>query len=365
MKSLPINTKNKMKSLLLILPFLSLSNLWAKDFGVITNLSGHAFLFSHGKLTKELKGGDFIQDGTEVMLADDSTLSLKDMNGHHFFLAAGSQIAVFNSIVEIKSGHLWVISSNNKNSFIIQTPNAQVRYQQGQFVTSYDASSAKTQVLVLDGEAYLANSLDPQLGVTVGPGKFSIIDPTHRNGLPRMTAQVGIASYKELRSQFNNLDDAPENFTHLMRESKPMPSRAIASVKEIPSSGGKKGKLLIIKETQQRAPASFEKMSAHTHYKKLKKRVYSKRSAPVKIYGPRPSSHHIVNKTSKASSRGRVPASVSVNSAAALINELDNNFERSLKKKSQQQKRHPDHVNSLIDDLESYNKRYKKSYTNP
>ena len=176
----------------------------AKIVARVLDVKGNAFSF-YGKKAVTLKYGSKLSDLSEVMVEDGSTLSLVNAKGHIFHVNGGSLVKLFDGIVELKNGHIWV-QSNNKQRGLINTSNSVGVFNEGEFIYSFDNISGKTQLLVLTGEVKFSNAIEPELQTNIASGYFSLIDPKYENGIPRGATKVGLQSYKEMKSVFAHFD---------------------------------------------------------------------------------------------------------------------------------------------------------------
>ena len=377
-----------MKIIFIILLTLSF-NLHAKTIARVIDVKGNSFSFVNGKNAKTLGYGSQLSDLSEVMVEDGATLSVLLTAGEIVHINGGSLVKFFQGNLELKNGHLWVISSNNSLGSV-STSNSIAQYDSGQFIYSYDNISGKTQLLVLSGNVKLSNALEPNVAVDVAAGQFSLIDNSYESGLPRGATKVGLQSYKLIKSLFSNFDSLQKSKIGemIISESpkKKMAKREIASVNDqfsssnsstSPSRSMKKGRVISLKTvTSSRSPASTGAMDYYKEIKKeedkLKRPQKTGTDAPIRYFGFKPSP--VVPETvSQKSMMSRIPASVpqavapvrvpaSID-AKSLINDLKKtDFENSFDVESKKIKRHSNEVNHLIDELGTYKKDFNKNY---
>jgi hypothetical protein len=372
-----------MKILLSILLFsLSLSS-FAKTVARVLEVKGNAFVFYGKKDSRKLFYADKIEEMSEIMVDDSSSVSIKDEYGRVFHLAGGTYVKVFNNLVELKNGNVWVSSDKKTNFGVINTVNAIAKYTTGQFIYSFDNVSGKTQVLVMTGKVNYSNIVESNLSVEIPAGHFSFVDQSLANGLPRGATRIGLSSYKKVKSLFNGIESLEKtSFDKAFVNESPSMKRSIASVPSSDSSTGKKGKLIYVGgDLVSRKVASVTKeVSAYDYYKEAKKKYnFSKvkKVAPVRMFGFSPSvaapkvvakkhtavkkqNNPVVKKVQKKSVK-RLPASVETQS---LISEINSSgaFETSLQKATKSNKRHPEEVNKLINELKSYEQTYQDDY---
>ncbi|MBC76313.1 MAG: hypothetical protein CME64_09885 [Halobacteriovoraceae bacterium] len=346
----------------------------AKIIARVLDVGGNSFVFDSRGQSKQLRFGSKIYDMSEVMVDDSSYLTVLDQsdNVHHF--SGGSYAKFYNNLLEIKNGYVW---TSAKKPALINTINSVISYSSGQFITSVNSSSLKTQVLSLTASPRLASSLEPNLSISVPAGHFSFIDQSYEKGLPRRPTRVGLNSYKNIKGLFANvkgLENTKFEKT-LFSNGASSASRKIASVSPRPvevTPSRKKGKVIFLK-TAKRGPASVKKESAMDYYKsvlpKPKKKVVKKpKKVKIKYYGfdfskktkrTIKNTKVVIQPVKKKQSVKRVPASAHTR---GIINEINSAFEKSLNNKVINNKRHSDEVNQLIDELKSFKKDYSKHY---
>ena len=347
----------------------------AKIVARVLDIKGNAFSFIE-KQASELKYGSKLVDLSEVMVEDGSTLSLVNQKGHIFHISGGSLVKLFDGIVELKNGHVW-IQSNSSQKGLFNTPNSVGEYAEGELIYSFDNISGKTQLLVLTGDVKFSNAIEPTLYTKVSSGFFSLIDSKYENGLPRGATKVGLKSYKHMKNIFARFDKLQgTKFEETLWGEKPASSRSIASVIPEATQKRSRGKLIQITTYQKssRLPASVNE-GPLSYYKKLVKKdawkykpLKNNKTAPVRYFGTKSSLHKevkTIKKTAKTNLDSkkeavRAPASIQ---KVNLINDLKkSSFESSLDSESGKIQRHSNEVNHLIDELKSYKQNFKKDY---
>lgn len=375
----------KISVLLLLLSFST--GAFAKTVARVLEINGNAFVFYGKNDSKRLFYGDKIEDMSEIMVDDSSTISIKDEQDRIFHIAGGSYLKVLQNQVELKNGNVWVTSQKSNSYGLINSVNSVAKFSQGHFIYSFDNMSGKSQVLVLTGDVAFSNMVERDLSVNIPAGHFSFVDQKTANGLPRGATRVGLTSYKQVKGLFTGLKGLENtNFDKALFGNQ-LPNRAIASVPADTNSGTRKGKLIFIETNAKRVPASVSQKeeSAYDYYKSIKKSVIKKSKkaksvAKIRMFGfdhtvaPKVVSKKIkavkkiqiipvtkVVKTVKKVESKRTPASVE---KVQLIQEINANgaFESSLNKANHENKRHPEEVNQLIDELQSYDQTYDKNY---
>lgn len=386
---------------------------WSKTVARVLEVKGNAFSFT-GKTSNTLNYGSKIEDLSEVMVEDGSMLSLVNTQGQIYHINGGSLVRLFKGMAELKNGNMWVVASR-KSSGVLSTPNSVARFEEGQFVYSFDNITGKTQILVLLGDVILSNALETNLTTKVSSGYFSLVDPKYENGLPRTPTKVGLKSFTKVKEKFAAFDSIDKNKIQKMlwgQSESATPKRSIASVSEgnqdsiVPqNSYHGPGKIIKIKTIKSESGREIASVSPYSYYTEMKKKnawkykpVSNNKVAPIHYYGfflpvvkkqpevkmkmpakkmannaqvtnvkspvnvvKKPSFDPVLNKPMpKREPASRKPAAIEKSS---LIKELKaSDFENSLKKGETKIKKHSPEVNTLIDELKSFKQDYKKSY---
>lgn len=206
------------------------------QFGRVVDLKGEGFISSNGK-TREMKKGDVIEMGAEIVIEHHGQVTFTDNADHRFHLGNASSAAVSGKGIELRSGDLWFQSLNKNDTYTIKTANAFVEYTGGEAILTYDSSKGKSQLMVINGMMKLANLRQTELNLTVGEGLFSFIDNAYEEGAPRDPTPVGEKTYGQLVSLFSGIapmdKHSEEIFKgHDKKETSHVASRAVASVHE-------------------------------------------------------------------------------------------------------------------------------------
>ena len=376
----------KILSLLILMSWSS--QILAKTVARVLEVSGNAFVFYGKKDSKRLFYGDKVEDMSEVMVDDDSTVSLKDEYGRVYHLAGGTYVKVFNNLLEIKNGNVWVSSDRARTFGVINSVNSLAKFTQGQFVYSFDNISGKSQILVLTGDVTFSNALETNLSVQVPAGHFSFVDQNLADGLPRGATRVGLSSYKQVKNIFasvkglekTSFDKALFGGDEALIPTDAQTRRTIASVStDVKGPGSTKGKLIFVDApVRVRIPASVKKEGvAYNYYQKITQQSRPQKTgqvAQIRMFGfdsnaaadkkqvPLRQKAVVQLKSSQHTPASqRSPASVEKSN---LIREIgaDGRFESSLNEAIDQNKRHPEEVNQLIDELQSYDQSFQKNY---
>lgn len=332
-------TKLSSSFLLLSLSF----TVWAKPVAQVIEVSGTVFVVSPDGKASALKVNQHLEEKSEVMVEEGASITLNDYYDATYHLTGGSHLKFFNKSVQLKRGKTWIQSHNSRHPLALTTANGHVDYWKGEFITTFDQSTSRSQVLVVNGEVEVSNILDKNQKYTVLAGSFTMIDPEVENGIPRSPTKVGLAS----------LNSALSDFKQLPMKMKTEPQgRAIASVDEA-AAPVKKGEIIFMKSN--RLPASVKTGTAHSYYKKIVAKKADLTPVPIKIYGMSWTSS--VKEVSKEVPRA--PASVqAINPVMpqkiAPFMKNDHEFTESLKSHTTQQPKYSKELESLIHDLKSY-----------
>lgn len=329
------------KSSLLVL-VLVCGQVWAKPVAQVTDLSGAVFVITPEGKTHSLKVNDHVDLQSEIMVDEGAAITFNDYYDATYHLTGGSHVKLYDKSLQLKKGKTWVQSQGSRHPLALTTANGHVDFWKGEFITTFDQSSSRSQVLVVNGDVEVSNILDKDLKYNVAAGSFTIVDPDVQNGTPRAPTKVGLNSLNSALAEFKAL---PEKVTASS------PSRGIASVESAPE---KKGEIIFIKS--HRLPASV-KGSAHSYFKqKAKPKSATLTHAPIRIFGVK-SSMKTVNAVSVPAVSPRVPASVTpanLPKKSAQIGKIDQEFADSLKKEVAEQPKYSKELQSLIEDLNSY-----------
>lgn len=219
-----------MNKITLLLAGLFSFNLFAADvqFGRVVDLKGEGFISVNGK-TRELKKGDAIEMGAEIVIEHTGQVTFTDNADHRFHLGNASSAAVSGKGLELRSGDLWFQSLNKNDAHTIKTANASVEYTGGEAILSYDSTKGKSQLMVINGMMKLANLRQSELNLTVGEGLFSFIDNAYDEGAPRDPTPVGEKTYGQLVALFSGVSPMDKHSEEIF---KGHASRGVASVHE-------------------------------------------------------------------------------------------------------------------------------------
>ncbi len=207
-----------MNKILLITAFFSFS-IFASEpqFGRIVDIKGEGFISYKGK-TREIRKGDAIEIGAEIVIEHHGQVSFTDNADHRFHLGNSSSASVSATTVELRSGDMWFQSLNKTDSYKVTTANALVDYQGGEAIVSYDSVKGKTQLMVINGMMKLSNLRATELNLSVGEGLFSFVDNAYEEGAPRDPTQVGEKTYGQLVSLFTGVSPMDKNSANIFKE---------------------------------------------------------------------------------------------------------------------------------------------------
>ena len=312
---------------------------FAKPVAQVTNVSGTVFVVNAQGDTSMLKINQHLDDRSEVLVEEGGSVTLNDYYDATYHLIGGTHLKIFNKSVQLKKGKTWIQSMGTRHPLALTTANGHVDFFKGEFITTFDQATNRSQFLVVNGEVEVSNILNKNMRYTVPAGSFTMVDPDVENGIPRSPTKVGLQSLNVALMEFKKL---PDNILET-----PVPTRGIASVSE--EKIIKKGEIIYI--ISNRKPASVESKKTRLHMKKVMKKS-DETPVPIKIYGS------AFPKT-EAEIAPRQPASIqivapSVPKMAAPDLANDPEFSDSLKKHETQQPKFSKELQTLIDDLKSY-----------
>lgn len=205
------------------------------SFGRIVELKGEGFISYKGK-TREIRKGDVIESGSEIVIEHKGQVTFTDNADHRFHLGNSSSASVNGATVELRAGDLWFQSLNKNDHYKIKTANAMVDYQGGEAILSYDTVKGKSQLMVINSMMKLSNLRSPELNLSVAEGHFSFIDNAYDEGAPRDPTPVGEKTYGTLVAQFNGISPMDKNSAAIFKDAAvavhtaPAATRSVASV---------------------------------------------------------------------------------------------------------------------------------------
>jgi hypothetical protein len=350
----------KLKSNFFLALALSSAPIWAKPVAQVTEVKGQVFLVSPDGKTKSLKSNDHVEEKSEIMVGEDGTITLNDYYDATYHLTEGSHLKFFDKSVQLKKGKTWIQSLNARHPLALTTANGHVGFWKSEFITTFDQSTSKSQVLVVNGDVEVSNVLDKNMKHSVAAGTFTIIDPEIENGLPRTPTKVGLDSLNTALSEFKAL---PEKLKET--GTTPVTTREIASVESEPAEATVKkdgpqaptGEIIFISKSgkMDRLPASAE-TGAYNYFKKKLARKTKPQAAPIRFYGM----YVAESASAPIVQQPRIPASVKPISVIATPKKvatdlnIDAEFSNSFRHEKANQPNHSKELENLIQDLKSY-----------
>lgn len=359
--------------------------------GLVTDVRGNVFVV-RGEKTYPLRVGSQLQDFDEVMTETNALIGFSDYYGHNFFMSGSGHIKVYNRMIELKSGYLWLKNKKDQFDYSAQTANSILNYSEGEGILSFDPYAGKTQFLNIHGNFEFGNILQKEITTPVREGYFTYIDNELANGVPRRPTPIGYDSYKKIVGLFQGLNpaEAKDRSRFVRKQSAQTPQRtkqrSIASVPVV-QEPEKMGTIKILENNS--VPEAKQRSTVNNYLtskmKKLKTEVdnrpwrptYKKKSGvKIRVFGSRPARKRKkatksmdyeptrVNKNANSyrpSASTRAPASVNKTGFSAKKEQADP-FEKSLMNGYKKQMRHSKEVNSLINDLKNYRQDYQISY---
>jgi hypothetical protein len=337
--------RTSMKKLSSSLLLLSLSlSVWGKPIAQVVKVDGSVFVVTNEGKTSALKANDHIDEKAEVLVEEGASVTLNDYYDSTYHLIGGSHLKLFNKSVQLKKGKAWIQSMTTKHPLVLTTANGHVSFSKSEFIVTFDQATARSQVLVVNGEVETSNILNESMKHLIPAGSFSMIDPEVENGSPRAPTKVGLQSLDTALAEFKIVTDKEKK--------SPTPTREIASVSnnEKVSPTIKKGEIIFMKSL--RVPASVKPGDAHKYFKKVITKKSADQFVPVNIYGTTWSETESVLAPRAPASIQPMTPELSIKTAPVVT--LDLEFMDSLKRHESQQPKNPQDLQNLIDELKSY-----------
>jgi hypothetical protein len=322
----------------------------AKPIGVIKSVVGKTFVFSDGKVF-EGSPGMVLQDYSSLSTELGGQITIADYHDRFYHLSGSGNLTFMKNLIELKSGYLWVQAPRESFDTVLKTSNAQVLFNNGEALISYDPSSEKTQVLAISGHFDLANIENSILSERIQAGMFSFVDKDYENGRPRKSTPIGKQSYLKIVSLFNGIEPIEKNLllggkiTSYKNSYKNKESgRSLASISvPRPKDGSNAGKKIMEKE-----------LNKLNKFKKI--RHLPTHLVKINIFWPQVNNLTLTSNTSDSVKRS--PASIS----SKAINPLDDGFKKDFIDQYKNQKKHDSDLNSLINELDSYKEDFNINY---
>lgn len=345
---------NKIVAFTLLFSFKLFANDYkAVQFGRIVDLKGSGFISYEGK-TREMKKGEIIEVGAEIVIEHRGQVSFTDNADHRFHLGNESSVRVTSNTVELRSGDLWFQSLNKNDDYKVKTVNAIVNYQGGEGIITYNSGKGKTQLMVINGVMKMANLHSPELALSIAEGHFSFIDNAYDEGAPRDPTPVGEKTYGQLVTLFNNIGPMDKNSATIFKDHDrgehtasthhSNASRAVASV-----DSKKEDKLADI--DPQIIESYKEGLLNNTEGKK----VVTNKSSAIKVNKKKGTDLktvvHIYGQKTKPATKSRAPASVLDQEVPKDINTHESQSTSPVSPYSKEYKNQNRESDKLIDDL--------------
>jgi hypothetical protein len=239
---------------------LSLSfSVWAKPIAQVVKIEGQVFVVTNEGKTSALKADQHIEEKSEVLVEEGASITLNDYYDATYHLIGGSYLKLFNKSLQLKKGKAWIQSRTTKHPLVLTTANGHVSYTKSEFIVTFDQASARSQVLVVNGEVETSNILNESVKHMIPAGSFSMIDPEVDGGTPRAPTKVGLQSLDSALAEFKVITDKEKLSA--------VPKREIASVENTATPVVKKGEIIFMKS--HRHPASVKSGEAHKYFKKM------------------------------------------------------------------------------------------------
>jgi hypothetical protein len=279
----------KLKISLTAFVLITATCVWGKPVGQVVEVSGVVFLVTPEGKTKTLKISDHIDEKSEVLLSENSTMIVNDYYDASYHLTEGGHYKFFDKSIQVKKGKTWVRSLNSRHVLALTTANGFLSFNKGEFIVTFDNSSSRSQVMVVSGSVEVSNILEKNFTQIVSEGTFTLIDPDVDDGLPRTPTRVGLESLNLALSEFKST--LPQIKPEIISEE---PVRSIASVTSGPEPEAAaekkdrpKGEIIFMTSDNKisRVPSSTD--SAYSYFKQASvvPRKNKATSVNVRFYG--------------------------------------------------------------------------------
>jgi hypothetical protein len=251
--------KNKLFFTLFIL---FTGEVFADTFGFIHSIKNqNAFMVSPDQSATILKNGDFLEEGSQMLVEEGGLVIFLDYFDHKYQLSSGGLVKFNSEGIELSRGYLRVKTLGPSAKTIkIETPNSIISFSNSEGVISFDPGLSKTDVVSFDGDFDLKGKNNLANSALITEGKSSSVKNDLQMGIPSLSAKTPSKTLDKIASIFLEY---------------PTAKRDVASEKE--------GKILVIRANQpkslklhKRSPSSKEALS--------KKKPVIKR-VPIHIIG--------------------------------------------------------------------------------
>jgi len=316
---------------------------FAKLAGKVHELKGQAFLVREGK-TEALRKDMDLLEGSQIMVADDSHVTLGDFHDRYYHLMPGTLFTLREKASVLQRGGVWSQARVTRTAANLSTANMLVRSLRGEFVLTYDSASQHSQLSVVTGEVDVASPADPALRYGLAAGQFTVARPEVDDGYPRTPAKLGYESLLKVVGQFPTVRSWDAGVARAQETQASSPARGIASVSE----AAPQGQIIFMKTTlsaQDRVPASWS--GEAQKYFQLKKATRPSKAESAKV--------RVIGFQADGATASRNPASpVVMPSKDKEHRSKSSDFLESYQLHLQKQPVHSKEVQRLIDDLKSY-----------
>ncbi|MCB9091654.1 MAG: hypothetical protein H6621_08530 [Halobacteriovoraceae bacterium] len=408
----------KIFKFILILTLSTAAQAYASKFQVL-ELKGYGFSVSKTGSTKTLKKGEYVYFGDEILVEENSSLSLLGPFDQMLNLQGGSHLKLDYQSYKLIKGSAWIQHKSSKyGSLYFETANALVTVNEGDTIIQYSEQSEKTHVFVLNGNAELSNVYDKYKVAALEDGEFSFIQKDYNDGRPRIATLIGKDSFYKLKRGFPSVKPLSkggigemyaEKKSHSTSEEiqqisqslanldnsfqSPENKRGIASVEEqvvpevrpqlresnLPSReqryyflSSRSKRKFRKKYGLSRVPSSTTIFEEQTEtYNSLKSKKSKKQETPVnhyriswdeKVEASVPMDERIKGNVEAKPFKPKQPIRLPASVKPLKIQNDGNPFEKSLKEKYQDQKKYSEDFDSLINELDSIREDHTESY---
>lgn len=339
----------KLKSSFILSLTLGVCSVWAKPVAQVIEVKGQVFMVSPDGQTRSLKVNDHLEEKSEVMVGEDGNVTLNDYYDATYHMTNGSHVKFFNKSVQLKKGKTWIQSLSSRHPLVLTTANGHIDFWKGEFITTFDQGTSKTQVLVVNGEVEVSNVLDKNMRYTVAAGTFTLIDPEMEDGLPRTPTKVGLSSLNVALSEFKALPEKIKDETH---EDATVPTRNIASVQESPAP--KRGEIVFMSNGKLKGRIPASATGAHQYFKKKVSRAKIQlTAAPIRFYGVNAAPVPVLTIPRHPASIKPLEVRAMPKKVGSELN-IDADFSETLRLEKASQPKHSKELENLIQDLKSY-----------
>jgi hypothetical protein len=301
----------KLKISLTALVLITALSALGKPVAQVIEVNGVVFLVTPDGKTKTVKASDHIEENSEVLLSENSTMIVNDYYDASYHLTEGGHYKFFDKSLQLKKGKTWVRSLNPRHNLALTTANGFLNFNKGEFIVTFDSSSSRSQVMVVSGNVEVSNILEKNFTQVVSEGTFSLIDPDVDDGLPRTPTRIGLESLNLALSEFKTT--LPQIKPEVISEE---PLRSIASVPSGPTpetaaeiKNRSRGEIIFMTSDNKisRVPSSTDSAYSYFKQKSVVPKKHKATSVNVRFYGVTLRKNYRDN---VIISRSRIPASL-------------------------------------------------------